>query len=87
MWVYFCVKRGQNFKIILQELEKVRLKIEKNAKDRNKLEKAGKGSFKFRLTPDQIEERRQLLEQALESLMAQRKLLQKMLSHPVVQSE
>jgi hypothetical protein len=59
-------------------MEKLRLKIDKNTKDRKKLEKAGKGSFKFRLSPEQIEEKRQLLDQNLETLQAQMKTLQSM---------
>ena len=61
--------------MLFQEMEKLQSKLEKNAKDRAKLEKAGKGSFKFRLSPGQIEERRLALDQALDTLQAQRKLL------------
>jgi hypothetical protein len=57
--------------------------MEKNAKERKKLEKAGKGSFKFRLTPEQIEEKRQILDKNLEALQAQMKILQSLQPQPV----
>ena len=61
------------------------MKIEKNARDRKKLEKAGKGSFKFRLKPEEIEEKRQLLDKGLETLEAQVKILQSLQSPSINQ--
>ena len=61
-----------------KEMKKVEERIGKNERDRKKLEKSMKGKFQFRSSPEIVAEKRRVLDEELERLQEQFKVLKEL---------
>ena len=61
-----------------REIRKLKDRIEKNERDRKKLAKATKGKFQYRETKEAVEEKGKVLDQELERLQEQLKVLEEL---------